>query len=172
MRHVLSYVRVSSRPQEEGASLDAQENDGRALAASEGLNVDRVFRETFTATSLARPELDEVRRLIAAGDVEALVVWSPDRLSRDPLHLLLIAEECDKHNTRLLFVHEPGDFSLEGQLLTFVRGWAAKVENLRRVERSRIGRKRRVAEGRMAHGTGRGLYAYNYIKGEGRSTLG
>lgn len=169
------YTRVSSKAQEDGASLEDQERAGRQLAESRGYEVSDqwVLREVWTGTQLARPLLDRARASIREGKAAALVVWTVDRLSRDPVHVLLIAEECDRMGIPLLFVQEPADFSLEGQLLTFVRGWASKLENVRRAERSRIGKRAKAQAGRLPQGDGAGLYGYQLVvKDRGRPRRG
>ena len=39
------------------------------------------------------------------------MVYATDRLARDPIHLAIIAEECDRAGAELIFVSEPLDAS-------------------------------------------------------------
>ena len=107
------YVRVSTAGQEaEGTSLDSQEAYCRQHAATQGYDVaeGHVYREVFTGTELwDRPRLNQLRGAIRAGDVDALIVHATDRLSRDPVHLAILAEECERYRAELLFVTEPLD---------------------------------------------------------------
>jgi site-specific DNA recombinase len=122
------YCRVSTRQQaEEGSSLDSQEVACRQLAASRGFTVTQVFKEDFPGTELARPMLDQLRGGVKPGAYAAVFCYATVRLSRSPVHLALIAEECQNCDVELVFVTEPLDSSPEGQLLTFVRGWAAQL---------------------------------------------
>jgi len=123
------YCRVSTRQQaEDGSSLDSQEVACRRLAASQGFTITQVFKEDFPGTELARPLLDQLRTGVKSAAYAAVFCYATDRLSRSPVHLALIAEECQKCEVELVFVTEPLDSSPEGQLLTFVRGWAAQLE--------------------------------------------
>ena len=55
----------------------------------------RVTREVYTGAELwDRPKLAQVRADLKAGQAEALLVYAIDRLSRDPIHLAIVAEEC------------------------------------------------------------------------------
>jgi site-specific DNA recombinase len=74
---------------------------------------------------------------------------------------------------RLVFVTEPLDSLPEGQLLTFVRGWAAQLEREKIKDRTVRGKAARVAPGRLPQGTGRtgAPYGYRYNKATGRLTI-
>ncbi|MDO8635655.1 MAG: recombinase family protein, partial [Dehalococcoidia bacterium] len=62
---------------------------------------------------------------------------------------------------------EPHESTPEGQLLTYVRGWASKLEALKIKERTVRGRKQRARNGRLpANGK---LFGYLYMKGRGES---
>jgi site-specific DNA recombinase len=168
------YCRVSTRQQaEDGSSLDSQEVACRRLAASQGFTVTQVFKEDFPGTELARPMLDQLRGGVKSGTYAAVICYSTDRLSRSPVHLALIAEECQKCEVDLVFVTEPLDSSPEGQLLTFVRGWAAQLEREKIKDRTIRGKAARIASGRLPQGTGRTgtAYGYRYDKGTGRRNV-
>src|SRR5689334_25136327 len=102
------YCRVSTRQQaEDGCSLDSQEVACRRLAAAQGFTVTQVFKEDFPGTELARPLLDQLRSGLKSGAYAAVFCYATDRLSRSPVHLALIAEECQKCDVELVFVTEP-----------------------------------------------------------------
>ncbi|MEK7848499.1 MAG: recombinase family protein [Chloroflexota bacterium] len=168
MSKVVVYLRVSTENQEaEGTSLETQERACLAKARELAQPGDEVvvLREVYSGLSLERPELSKLRDWVRAGQVRAVVVYAADRLSRDGLHLLLLVEEIEKAGTTLAFVTEPHQSTPEGQLLTFVRGWASKLEALKIKERTARGRKERCREGRLP---GKGnLYGYLHIRGRG-----
>ena len=70
----------------------------------------------------------------------------------------LIAEECERAGVTLELVTEPLDSSPEGQLLTYVKGYAAKIEREKSRERNLCGRKTRVLSGKVL-GAGYHMYA-------------
>lgn len=157
------YSRVSTKAQaEDGTSLASQEASCRKLAKQRGFVVTDVFREDWPGDSLDRPQLREVRAAVAGRRYDALICHATDRLARNPIHIAIIAEECDKAGVALLFVTEPLDNSAEGQLIRYVRGFAAQVEREKIRERTVRGKQARAASGRLPQGTGRGAYGYRY----------
>ena len=52
--------------------------------------------------------------------MDALVAYAVDRLGRDPIHVGIIGQECDRWGCALIFVSEPLDTSNEGQLIAYV----------------------------------------------------
>jgi site-specific DNA recombinase len=163
------YVRVSSKGQEdEGSSLATQEASCRASSHDRAIPVDgeHIYRETHTGTELwERPQLTRLRAAMARGEVTHLFVHSIDRLSRDPVHLGVIISEADHRGVEVIFVTEPLDSSPEGQLVRFVRGYAAKVEHEKIRERTLRGRRARAESGKLMHGR-RALFGYQYRDAE------
>ncbi len=170
MSKVVCYARVSTDKQEvEGTSLESQQ--AACIAKAQELTGPDdelvVMRETFSGLTLERPELTKLRDWARQGQVKAVVTYSCDRLARDGLHLLLIIDEVEKSGAQVVFVTEPHTNTPEGQLLTYVRGWASKLEALKIKERTVRGRKQRARNGRLpANGK---LYGYLYMKGKGES---
>ncbi|HEV2121149.1 MAG TPA: recombinase family protein, partial [Chloroflexota bacterium] len=147
---------VSSKGQEEdGTSLGTQEQQCREYALRQGYVVDEshVYREVHTGTELwTRPQLIKLREAIRARAIDVVVVYAIDRLSRDPVHLGVILSEADHAGVLVEFVSEPLDDSPEGQLIRFVRGYAAKIEHEKIKERTLRGKRARLEAGKLLHG--------------------
>lgn len=64
-------------------------------AANDGLQVDHqhIFREQACGADPDRRLLSHLRQIVHQGDVQAVIVYSPDRLSRNPLDLMVISVE-------------------------------------------------------------------------------
>src|SRR5260221_6948544 len=120
----LVYCRVSTTGQEEhGTSLDSQERECVAHATALGFTVGRITREVYSGAELwDRPKLSQDRADLKAGHFAALVCYSTDRLSRDPIHLAILAEECERAGVALHFVSETFDDSDEAALIRYVEG--------------------------------------------------
>lgn len=150
------YNRVSTRKQdEEGTSLLTQEERNRAFVAARGWALDEahVYREVFTGAELwDRPELTKLRRAIRDRAIDVLVCYAIDRLSRDPVHLGVVLSEAEHAGATVVFVTEPLDDSSEGQLIRFVRGYAAKIEREKIKERSIRGKRARAESGQRLAG--------------------
>lgn len=158
------YARVSTEDQErEGTSLESQTEALLKKARELGGEVSKecVLQEVFSGLTLDRPKLTELREWVKRKEIDAVIVYSTDRLSRDPVHLLLLVDEFEKAGVRIHFITEPLDNSLEGQLLGFVRGWASKVEALKIRERTMRGKLSRAKEGK--HPGGRAAYGYKLV---------
>lgn len=150
------YVRVSSVGQEQdGSSLETQEAACRTYAAARGYVVDEadVYREIHTGTELwERPALQRLRWRVRQREVTVVVAYAIDRLSRDPVHLGVILSEAEHDGAEVHFVTEPLDNSPEGQLIRFVRGYAAKVEHVKITERTMRGKLARARAGKPLPG--------------------
>jgi site-specific DNA recombinase len=156
------YCRVSTTGQEDNSSLSTQEDACRVFARDQGWNVVQMFREVFTGTELfERPELSKLRDLVRNDEIDIVLAHALDRLSRDPVHIGVILSEAEHHRVGVRFVTEPLDDSAEGQLIRFVRGYAAKVEHLKITERTTRGKKARVAAGKLLPG-GKPMYGYRW----------
>jgi site-specific DNA recombinase len=163
------YCRVSSTAQEENSSLGTQEAACIAFANEQGFDVVAVYREVHTGIELfERPELAKLRELVRAKRVDVVVAYALDRLARDPVHVGVILSEAEHHHIAVHFVTEPLDDSPEGQLIRFVRGYAAKVEHLKIVERTTRGKKARAAAGKLIPAS-KPMYGYRW-KDETRSS--
>ena len=162
-RNVAIYVRVSTGAQEEeGSSLETQEAGCRAYAQTHGLVVseDFIYREVHTGVELwERPQMTRLREAVKRGHVGVIIAFAIDRLARDPTHLGVIVSEVEYHGGDVQFVTEALDNTPEGQLIRFVRGYAAKVEHEKIRERSMRGKRARVDSGKLPNAAGE-LYGY------------
>jgi site-specific DNA recombinase len=160
---VAIYCRVSTVSQEEeGTSLDTQEARCRQYAIAKGYQIDEqhVYRETHSGAELwERPRLTLLRVALRQEAIQGIIAYAIDRLSRDPVHLGVIISEAEYHGAQVEFVTEPIDNSPEGQLIRFVRGYAAQVEREKIRERALRGKLARVQSGKI-HNHGRELYGY------------
>jgi len=168
MKNAAIYARVSTSQQmEEGSSLESQVATLTGLASEKGYVVtsEFIFEEDWSGEDLERPQLDRLRTVAREGLVSAIFVYSNDRLSRDPLHFLLLVDEWEKEGIQIFFAQEPLDTSEEGKLIAYVRGYASKLEAVRIRDRSRRGLRARAEKGLIVGGYN--LYGYRYISGKG-----
>jgi site-specific DNA recombinase len=160
------YIRVSSARQEDGSSLETQEQGCRQYAEEHGYQVAGVYREVFTGVELwERPQLTALRDAVRRRDVGAVAAYAIDRLARDPVHLGVVLSEAENAGVDVLFVTEPLDGSPEGQLIRFVRGYAAKIEHMKIVERTQRGKRARAESGKLLAGN-KALYGYQWASAD------
>jgi site-specific DNA recombinase len=167
------YVRVSTALQElDGTSLSTQETACRAKLAEWGIDPTAalLLRETHTGVDLwERPELTRLRAAMQRHEIDLVVCYDLDRLSRDPSHAGVLFSEADFHGVDIIFVEGNLDRTPEGELLRQVRGYAGKVEWLRIRDRVHRGHRGRVEKGLPIVGC-RPPYGYRWADAE-RSRL-
>jgi len=164
------YLRVSSEEQQkEGTSLDSQREACLGKAVEEGYQVPEslVFTETYSGLTLDRAELTKLRAIAKDEPLDALIVYSPDRLCRNGEDILTLAKELKAHGIKLIFVKEHWEDTLNGKLIAFILGWASEFEATQIRERSMRGKRARALQGKLPSGTGRKLYGYDYLPGKG-----
>lgn len=161
------YARVSTQGQsDDGTSLTSQLAACREYAAAHGYPVVAEYDEVYTGTELYdRPVLSRVRDAMKAREVDVLVCYAIDRLSRDPVHLGVVLSEAQHRGARVEFVTEPMDDTPEGSLLRFIRGYVAQVEHAKIRERTMRGKRAKVESGRLLGGGPR-LYGYEMLDGQ------
>jgi site-specific DNA recombinase len=149
------YARVSTDDQAQGYSLPTQRQACVALAQEHGYHIppEHVFSDDVTGAAMNRPGLLAVRALVKTRQVQAVIVYDLDRLSRRLAHQLLIADECEQHGVTLHIVTMPADdHSPEAQLMRNVRGTIAEYERLKIIERSTRGLRGRAQAGHVGGG--------------------
>ncbi len=159
------YCRVSTDNQErEGTSLHTQLEACQKHCQTKGYQIAYQFSEAYSGLSLERPKLNEVRSLIRDKQIAVLVVYCLDRLSRDPVHGVILTEELEKYKVALEAVTENVDSSDLGKLISYIRGYASKLEAEKIRERCTRGKRARAREGRIPGGGGTTIYGYTYKK--------
>lgn len=164
------YCRVSTEDQEkEGTSLHTQREACLAKARELGYEVpeDLTFIETYSGLTLDRVQLTTLRNRARNHEIEAIIVYTPDRLCRVGEDILYLAKEFKRNGVKLLFVREQWDDTLNGKLIAFILGWASEFEAAQIKERTMRGKLARVKGGRLHGGRSAKLYGYNYLPGKG-----
>jgi site-specific DNA recombinase len=78
----------------------------------------------FSVATLVRPGLEALRDFAAAGEIQTLLIYSPDRLSRK----VLLAEELARCGAELIFLRAPSGATAEDELLVQFQGMIAEYE--------------------------------------------
>jgi site-specific DNA recombinase len=166
------YCRVSTEDQErEGTSLQTQLDACLAYCQQKGYQVAHRFNETYSGLTLERPKLNELRDLIRSNDIDVVVIYCLDRLSRDPTDGAILLQELEKRKVKLEAVTEALESTDFGKLIIYVSGLASKLEAQKIRERTIRGKNARLKEGKLPQGTGIGIYGYQWDKATGRRTV-
>jgi len=166
MKTAAIYARVSSTQQREEHTIASQTAALVAFAASEDYCVpaEWVFEdEGYSGASLLRPGLERVRDLAVGGQIEAVLVLSPDRLSRKYAYQVLLTEELARHGVATVFLRTPRRETPEDQLLLQFQGMIAEYERAQILERSRRGKRHRAQLGEVSVLSG-APYGYRYVR--------
>jgi site-specific DNA recombinase len=166
MRMAAIYARVSSEQQREENTIASQTAALIEFAKSHDLEVPKewVFEdEGYSGATLERPGLERVRDLAAEGQIQVVLAYSPDRLSRKYAYQILLIEELARHGVETLFVKSPQGGSPEDQLLVQFQGMIAEYERAQILERSRRGKRHRAHAGEGSVRSG-APYGYRYIR--------
>ena len=165
MKIAAIYCRVSTDNQEaEGTSLQTQLEACIKYCQSKGYQAFHRFSEAYSGLTLDRPKLNELRELVRNEQIDVVVVYCLDRLSRDPTHGVIITQELEKHNITLESVTETIESTELGKLISYVRGYASKLEAEKIKERTLRGKREKAKEGIIPHGGFARLYGYDYSK--------
>ncbi len=163
---VAAYLRVSSRVQRDRETIASQREAVLAHAGGRGWTVpgERVFADDgFSGATLDRPALEALRDAVAGGEVETVLAWSVDRLSRNFAHQMLLQEEFARQGARIVFVQEPDDATPQGMLLRQMLSAISEYERTQIAERSRRGKIHRARQGSL-NMISRPPYGYRLIR--------
>lgn len=161
---VVIYVRVSTPGQEEGTSLETQETECASYADSLGQEGYRawVVREVASGANVDRLGLGKLRLAAARGEIKVLIIYTTDRLARDPVDLLVLVREFEARGVEVHFVKDPSDSTPEGDLVRFVLGFSGHRERAMIRERSVRAKDAAARAGRMPTGSRHPTYGYDY----------
>jgi len=163
---VALYARVSSDRQKEDKTIASQTASLRTYAQAQGYTIPEgwVFEdEGYSGATLARPALERLRDLVAEGQVEVVLVYGPDRLSRKYAYQVLLLEEFSRHGVETVFLQGVCAQTPEEQLLVQFQGMIAEYERAQIAERSRRGKRHRAQSG-CVNVLSAAPYGYRYVK--------
>jgi site-specific DNA recombinase len=107
--------------------------------------------------------MEALRDLAARGEIQAVLVYSPDRLSRKYAYQVLLAEELLHCGVSLVFLKAPAGESADDRLLAQFQGMIAEYERAQILERSRRGKRHKAQGGAVSVLSG-APYGYRYVK--------
>src|SRR6266700_1026451 len=166
MRMAAIYARVSSEQQREEHTIASQTSALIEFARTQALEVPKAWifeDEGYSGATLERPGLEQVRDLAAEGQIQAVLVYAPDRLSRKYAYQILLIEEFTHQGVETHFLNAPTGVSPEDQLLVQFQGMIAEYERAQILERSRRGKRHRAQAGEVSVLSG-APYGYRYIR--------
>lgn len=135
------YYRVSTIDQEQGTSLTSQAQACIEYANRNGMEVVLEVQDSVSGATLEREGLDRIRTAIAAHEIDAVVTYTLDRLSRSLVHTLILREEFKKAGVELHLVNRGrAEETPEGTLMQNMESVIAEYERTLIRERTRRGK--------------------------------
>lgn len=147
---VALYARVSTASQQEEGTIASQIHALKHHIQQQGWSLlpeHEFIDEGVSGMRLDRPALDRLRDGAQRGEFDAVLVLSPDRLSRNYAHLWLLIEEFQKYRIQWIFLQNPFGDTPQGKLLTQMQGMIAEYERAQILERTRRGRLEKARQG-------------------------
>lgn len=173
-KYTAIYLRVSTDKQfETGSSIQYQEEVCTAKAKE--LNVPdhliKIFREHASGEDIDRPEMNKLRDDVVNGLVSQIIIVHPDRLSRDMIDRLIVCNEFEKHEVKLIFLDVEYQNSDQGKLFFNIQSSIAEYELALIKKRTRRGSITKSENGKIM-GMRVSTYGYDYIRKKDAETKG
>src|SRR3712207_8871037 len=144
------YRRVSGEEQKQkGFSLPDQRAETLEYCARENLEVVREFEDAgYSGKFLERPDLDELRDLVATGGVDVVVVSKRDRLARG-LYAGYLKNEFKRHGVGLIALDSITEDTPYGELLENMLDNFSEFERFMIADRMRRGKRSKSKQGKL-----------------------
>jgi len=152
--------------QKENKTIGSQVDELLGFAEEHGYVVpeEYVFKdEGYSGAILVRPGLERVRDLSAEGQIQVVLIYSPDRLSRNYAYQVVLMDEFASCGVEVIFINSPKADTPEEALLLQFQGMISEYERAMIKERSRRGKRFKAKSGVVNVLCG-ARYGYNYIK--------
>ena len=155
----IGYIRVSTDDQAvNGNSLGIQRNKIASMAALQDADLLDVIVDDASARDLNRPGMQRVLNMVKGREVDAVIVYKLDRLTRSVRDLGALLELFDKAGVSLVSVSESLDTrTAAGRLVLNVMGSVAQWEREAIAERTR-----EALQAKRARGERTGNIPYGY----------
>ncbi len=165
---VFLYIRVSTKEQLEGYSIESQKERLLSYAKSKDYTVVKTYTDGgYSGANIDRPAIKEMIDNISS--VDGVVVHKLDRLSRSQKDTLYLIEEVFlKNNVDFISLSESFDTSTPfGRAMIGILSVFAQLEREQINERTSMGRLARAKEGYYHGGSSKKVpIGYNYVDGE------
>ncbi len=146
-------------------SIESQTRELEAVALKLGFKITNIFSEAKSAKDLGRPEFGRLVSMIKEGKIDRILVWHPDRLSRNPQDAATIISLMDSGD--LVEVCTPSQTFRNNPMDKFMLGFfmmQAKFENDHKGENVKEGLKTKAEKGYLPSGAKPGYMNDKYAE--------
>lgn len=162
---VVGYVRVSTEHQLDNYSIDEQTERLKAYCRAKGWILAKIYTDGgFSGGNTNRPALQQMLLDIRNNNINSVIVYKLDRLSRSQKDTLrLIEDEFLANDTDFISISENFDTSTPfGRAMIGILSVFAQLEKDQITERLSMGRTARSKSG-LFHGGGQAPFGYDYV---------
>lgn len=152
MKIAAIYARVSSERQQQQETIASQLAALREYAEAHDYQVSpqHIYQDDgCDSRTLDRPALDRLRDAVAQGQLEAILMLEPDRLTRKYAYQYLVVEEFERAGCQVVFTKSGFGATPEQRLLREMTSVFAEYEHAQITERCRRGRLYRARQGQL-----------------------
>lgn len=168
--HVAIYIRWSTEDQGEGTTLEVQLEGCKHYVLSQGWRVNDALifvDDGYSGGTLKRPAITALRKKVRAGEVDCVVVFKLDRLSRSVLDTVNLVLDEWEGRCYVKSAREPIDTTTPaGKLFFYMLLSYAEWERSVIKDRTFSGKVRRAREGKVP-----GNYPYGFRLGDKPGSL-
>jgi site-specific DNA recombinase len=164
MKIAALYARVSSAKQQLNENIASQVAAIEEYARQNEYQISpqHVYKDDgFSGARMDRPALDRLRDAVAQGEIEAVLILSPDRLARQFAYQYIVVEEFERAGCAVVFTSHNFGSSPADRMLREMTGVFAEYERAMITERGRRGRLYHARQGQIW--MKEGPYGYTYI---------
>jgi site-specific DNA recombinase len=166
-KRAVIYTRISRDDTREGVANQRQEEDCRKLADLRGWEVVAVESDISISgySGKTRPAWNRVLNLIQAGEVDLVVAWHMDRMTRSMVDLEKMIVLADEHGVGISTVHGDIDLTSDvGRMVARILAAVARAEVERKGARQKRANEQRARQGEFKSS---GFRAFGYtMQGE------
>ena len=149
-RRAVLYRRVSGEDQKKkGFSLPDQREEQLEYCSRENFEVVREFEDAgYSGKFLERPDLDELRDLVANGETDAVIVSKRDRLARG-IYAGYLKNEFKRRGVELIALDSVTEDTPYGELLENTLDNFSEFERVMIADRMRRGKRSKSKQGKL-----------------------
>ncbi|MDN8595607.1 recombinase family protein [Corynebacterium sp. P4_F2] len=150
------YLRISLDAAMDGLAIDRQRQDCEALAEQRGWDVVHTYVDQSISASkkdVDRPDYDAMVASFERGEIDAIICWDLDRLTRQPWQLEEWIDRAEEQGLKLVTANGDADLATDGgRMYARIKAAVARGEIERKSMRQSRAQQQRAEQGRWYSG--------------------
>jgi site-specific DNA recombinase len=166
MKRAGIYARVSTDEQSDhGYSLPSQIQACQRFVEQRAMSLAGVYQDDLSGTVpiAYRPQGKQLQEAIDKREIDTVVVYQVDRLSRDLIDLMIATRAWLRAGIEIYSL-DVGQIKSEFDIVLVIRGWQGSDERVKIVERTSRGRYQKAKQGKVV-GSGMPPFGYTFSDG-------